>query len=303
MNIKNKVLIADISLLLVAISWGSTFLMVQNALNFVGVFSFLFWRFLVAFIFMVAILFKFGVKFDRNSVLYGLFLGAFLFSDFALQTYALKFTLSSTVAFIVGLNVVIVPFLMLIFFKTKIGIFSFIGALLAILGLYFLSGASFGIRGLGEILSLSSALFFAFHVIFTGKFAKICNIYILICTQFFMVAFLSLVFAINFDKILPNSVQIIRNLQISYEINFIIVVFLTSIFATVIAFFIQTFAQIYTTPAKTALILTFEPVSAGILGYLWGEKLLMIQIFGAILIIFAILLSEVGNLIFKNKKI
>lgn len=299
----NKAQIADLSLFGVAIFWGATFLMVQNALNFIGVFSFLFWRFLIAFIFMAAILLKFGIKFDRNSVLFGLFLGIFLFGDFAFQTYALKFTLSSSVAFIVGLNVVIVPFLMLIFFKTQIGIFSFLSAVIALIGLYFLSNAHIHKIGLGEVLSAISTIFYAIYVVFTGKFVKISHIFVLVCVEFFAVAFLSLIFAINFDEISTNSVQIYRNLQINFEPNFIIILFAMSVFATVIAFFVQSFAQIYTTEIKVVLILTLEPVVAGILGYLWGEKLSQMQIFGAILIIFAILLSEIGNLIFKYKKV
>lgn len=292
----NKVLIADLSLFAVAIFWGGTFLMVQYALSFVGVFSFLFWRFFISCVLMWLILLKFDVKFDRNSVICGLFLGIFLFGDFVFQTWALKFALSSSVAFIVGLSVVIVPFLMFIFFGVKIGIFSFLSAIIALIGLYFLSGASVGAIGLGEILSAISTIFYALYVVFTGKFVKICNIFALVCAEFFAVAILAFIFALNFDEISLNSVQVLGNLQISTQKNFIIIIFAMSMFATIVAFFVQTFAQIYTTATKVVLIFTLEPVVAGILGYFWGEKLLMTQIFGAILILVAILISEISNL-------
>ena len=57
----------------------------------------------------------------------------------------------------------------------------------------------------------------------------------------------------------------------------------------------QTWAQKYTSAAKTAVIFTLEPVSAGIIGYFFGEHLNSLQIFGAVLIIIGILISEVAE--------
>ena len=112
----NKTLLSDFALVFVAISWGATFMLVQNAINKIDVFSFLFWRFLISAILMWLISLKFELKFDKKSLIYGGILGIFLFLGFAFQTLALKYTLSSSVAFITGIYVVLVPFLMLVFF-------------------------------------------------------------------------------------------------------------------------------------------------------------------------------------------
>ena len=83
---------------------------------------------------------------------------------------------------------------------------------------------------------------------------------------------------------------------------FFVAVAVTSVFATVLAFFVQTAAQRYTTPVKTSLIFTFEPVSAGIVGYFFGGEILSgAQIAGAGLILFGIVVSEVGSY-YKNKR-
>lgn len=113
----SKTLIAKISLILIAIGWGGTFLPIQRALEHINVPSFLFFRFLFSGIFMYLASYKFGLKFDKISLKFGIVLGVFMFFDFIFQIHALKFTYSSTVAFIIGLNVVIVPFLTCFLFK------------------------------------------------------------------------------------------------------------------------------------------------------------------------------------------
>lgn len=302
MNIKNKTLLADISLLIVAISWGCTFLIVQEAVSLVNVSSFLFWRFLLATALMFVISFKFGIKFDKKSVIYGAFLGLFLFGGFIVQTYALKYTISSKVAFITGLNVIIVPFFMLLIFKFKVSKFTIFGAILAFFGLYFLSGANEIGLAIDETLAFICAIFYALHITFTDRFIKKCNIYSMVTTQFFVVSILCLFAAILFSQNSYGASKILGGLEISRDGNFIFSVLPTSIVATVFAFFIQSLAQRYTTASKTALIFTFEPVSAGIFGYILGEILSKGQILGAFLIIIGILISEIGNAVFKKQK-
>lgn len=301
MDLKQRALLADASLLLVAISWGCTFLIVQEAINSVNVSSFLFWRFFLAAILMYLISLKFDIKFDKTSIMCGSFLGIFLFGGFIVQTYALKHTLSSTVAFVTGTNVVIVPFFMLLIFKFKVSKFAIIGVILAFLGLYFLSGThNLGI-GIGEILALICAIFYAFHISLTDRFIKKCNIYSMVTVQFFTVAVFCL-FVAFFSENTSRANSILAGLEISKNRDFIFAVLLTSVIATVFAFFVQSLAQRYTTASKTALIFTFEPVSAGIFGYIFGEILSKEQIFGASLIIVGILISELGNTIFKKQK-
>ena len=111
---------ADLLLLSVAIAWGVTFLMVQDAISTTPVYSFLFFRFALASLLMFFIAYKYLNFINKKTVIYGVILGVFLFSAFATQTFGLAYTQSSIVAFITGLNVICVPFLAYFIFKEKI---------------------------------------------------------------------------------------------------------------------------------------------------------------------------------------
>lgn len=290
----------DLGLLFVAIVWGCTFVPVQRALHSGDVFSFLFWRFLAASIFTYLACLRFGVKFDRGTIGRGVFCGLMLFCDFSCQTIALDYALSSTVAFILGLNVVIVPFLMLAFFGKKVGASAFGGAVVALLGLYFLSGASGAVGfGIGERLTLVSAFAYALHIVFTGVCARKSNLYGFVIVQFICVcvcALIAAVFAPHAE--FEGEIKVLGNLIFSPNFDFVFALVLTSIFATVAAFVIQTMAQNRgVSEIKTVLIFALEPVSAGIMGYAFGEKLSALQILGATLILAGILLSELGGLL------
>lgn len=289
----------DLGLLFVAIVWGCTFVPVQRALHSGDVFSFLFWRFLAASIFTYLACLRFGVKFDRGTIGRGVFCGLMLFCDFSCQTIALDYALSSTVAFILGLNVVIVPFLMLAFFGKKVGANAFGGAATALLGLYFLSGASAVGFGIGERLTLVSAFAYALHIVFTGVCARKSNLYGFVIVQFICVCVCALIAAVFTPHAeFEGEIKVLGNLIFSPSFDFVFALVLTSIFATVAAFVIQTMAQNRgVSEIKTVLIFALEPVSAGIMGYAFGEKLSALQILGAALILAGILLSELGGLL------
>ena len=290
----------DLGLLFVAIVWGCTFVPVQRALHSGDVFSFLFWRFLAASIFTYLACLRFGVKFDRGTIGRGVFCGLMLFCDFSCQTIALDYALSSTVAFILGLNVVIVPFLILAFFGKKVGASAFGGAATALLGLYFLSGASGAVGfGIGERLSLISAFAYALHIVFTGVCARKSNLYGFVIVQFICVCICALIAAVFTPHAqFEGEIRVLGNLIFSPSFDFVFALVLTSIFATVAAFVIQTMAQNRgVSEIKTVLIFALEPVSAGIMGYAFGEKLSALQILGATLILAGILLSELGWLL------
>nr|WP_315047784.1 DMT family transporter [uncultured Campylobacter sp.] len=290
----------DLGLLFVAIVWGCTFVPVQRALHSGDVFSFLFWRFLAASVFTYLACLRFGVKFDRGTIGRGVFCGLMLFCDFSCQTIALDYALSSTVAFILGLNVVIVPFLMLAFFGKKIGASAFGGAVVALLGLYFLSGASGAVGfGIGERLTLISAFAYALHIVFTGVCARKSNLYGFVIVQFICVCVCALIAAVFVPHAeFEGEIKVFGNLIFSPNFDFVFALVLTSIFATVAAFVIQTMAQNRgVSEIKTVLIFALEPVSAGVMGYAFGEKLSALQILGAALILAGILLSELGGIL------
>lgn len=284
---KNKLLElrADFLLLTVAISWGVTFLMVQDAIKTIPVYAFLFWRFSIATALMAIISYKYFKDLNKETIIYGVILGVLLFSGFATQTFGLLFTKSSIVAFLTGLNVIIVPFLAYVIFKQHVRLMVFIGSILAVCGLYLLTMSGELSIGSGEILGLICALFFALQIVFTDKYSKKVNVFMLVLFQLLTVSVLSLIFSLSLDTVTFN---------LDFNYLFLKAVIITALFATVYAFLIQTYMQQFTTPTKTAIIFSMEPVSAGIYGYFVGNEILSsIQLSGAILIIFAVLLAEI----------
>lgn len=278
-----------------AICWGGTFFIVQDAIEDTPVYIFLFWRFLLAAIFMLLISFKDFKKFDIATLKAGVLLGTFMFLGFAFQTFGLTYTYSSTVAFITGLNVVIVPLAVFLFFKKKVSIYSLFGAICAAIGLYFLTNNEVGSEfGLGEFYTLICAFMFALQITFTDAYAKKHSAFLLVTVQFVVVTVLSFCGAIFMDgHIQPKS----------FDGVFLEALIITVIFATVFAFFTQTVMQKFTTPAKTAIIFTMEPVSAGVFGYYFaGESFYVLQLMGAGLILFGMLSAELGTY-FRNKKL
>jgi len=275
---------ADLLLLSVAIAWGITFLMVQEAINSTPVYSFLFFRFGLASILMFFIAYKYLNEINKKTVLDGILLGSILFSAFATQTFGLAYTKSSIVAFITGLNVICVPFLAYFIFKDYVRRNVFFASLVAVLGLYLLTMSGKLTLGFGEFLTLICAFLFALHIIFTGKYSKEVNVYLLVLVQLLTVTLLSLVFSLSLD---------ITTFDLNYDYTFFKAVIVTAVFATVYAFLIQTYMQQFTTATKTAIIFTMEPVSASIYAYfVGGEILTSIQISGAVLIIVATLIAE-----------
>ena len=281
---------ADLLLLSVAISWGVTFLLVQEAINSTPVYSFLFFRFTLASFIMFFIAFKHFKYITFKTVWYGIILGTFLFSGFATQTFGLVYTKSSIVAFITGLNVICVPFLAYFIFRDKIKKNVIFATIVASLGLYLLTMSGVLTIGKGEFLTLICAIFFALQIIYTGKFSKEVNVFLLVLFQLLTVSILSLLFSLYFDK---------TTFLLEYDTIFFKAVLITAIFATVYAFLVQTYMQQFTTSTKTAIIFTMEPVSAAIFAYLTVNELLtQTQIVGALLIVTATLIAELH---FKKK--
>jgi len=291
---KVKELGADFLLLMVAIAWGSTFFVVQAAVNETPVYTFIFWRFFLAGLLMTAISFKQLRYLNWDVLKAGTLLGLFMFLGYAFQTFALTYTYSSTVGFITGLNVIIVPFISYLIFKHKASMFSSLGAIIASVGLYFLTLNSEIGFSLGELYAFICAIMFALHIVFTGYLSRKHNVYLLVSIQFLMVALCSLIGGFVLEgSIVPPRIDGL----------FINAIAITVIFATIFAFWVQTAMQRFTTAAKTAIIFTMEPVSAGIFGYYFANELLTFsQICGAVMILGGILIAELGSYYMERYK-
>lgn len=280
-NMKKSV-IADMSLLFVAIVWGGGFIAVKGALDNVTPFYMMAMRFGIATILMSIIFFKKLKHITVNDIKYGGLVGTFLFLGFATQTVGMKYTTAGKNAFLTGTNVVIVPFLYWVISKKRPDIYSIFGAVLSLMGIGLLTlNGSFSI-GYGDKLTLMCAVFFACHIVFVGFYIEKTDALVLTIVQMGMGFILSLGAALLFEPAMPPLTS-----------KSIIAVGYLAIFSTMIAFIIQNVAQKYTSSTHAAIILCMESVFGCLLSVLvLNEEFTIKMILGCTIIFLAIITAE-----------
>lgn len=276
---------AELSLLLMTLIWGTTFPIVKTALNFSSPFVFLSLRFGLAAL-AIWLIFSKRISFEDKGVLKaGVVIGIFLFLGFAFQTMGLKITAASKSAFITGLFVIMVPPLSYVILKEKPRIFSLVGLVLAISGLWLMTRPKGSEFNLGDLFTFFCAVSFSLQVIFVQIYTQKFNFATLTFIQILVTVLLSIPAMLVFET--PKLV---------YHPYLILAILICAIFATAVALFIQNRMQKDTTAVKASLIYAMEPVFAAVFSFLLlGEVLGWSGILGGGLILSGMLSSELGK--------
>ncbi|VTR30209.1 RhaT protein [Actinobacillus pleuropneumoniae] len=293
----NRSRIADISLLLVAMMWGSTFLIVQYAVRVLPPMAFNSARFLGAALLLALII----TLFYRNQwnlisgrmLLHACLLGLFLFIGYAFQTAGLLYTTTSNAGFITGLSVVLVPFISYALLKHSISRFTWISALLAAAGLYLLTFARSGMSlNKGDVLVFVCAIGFALHIGYTGVYAGRYPSLLLAALQMAVVGIFSLI-ASALTEHVGNASDLMEKLT---EPNVLWALAVSIGPTSAFAFWIQTVCQKYTTPSRVAIIYATEPVFAALTGILFAsERLTLIGGIGCLCILAGMVIAELKS--------
>ncbi|MEK3865236.1 DMT family transporter [Paenibacillus sp. FSL H7-0716] len=288
--------IADSSLLLVAMMWGCTFLIVQNAVKVLPPLAFNSIRFMGAALLLALITVIFYRK-DWKQLSFlmvrdSLLLGLFLFMGYGFQTMGLLYTTTSNTGFITGLSVVLVPFLSLALLKHAISRYTWFSAALAAIGLYLLTftGSALSLNK-GDALILLCAIAFALQVAYTGVYAPHYPALPLATLQLAFVGLFSIAASLIFEGATPlaHSGELIKDPDVLWAL--LISIGPTSAFA----FWIQTACQKYTTPSRVAIIYATEPVFAVLTGLAFGgETLGLSALLGCGCILGAMLMAELS---------
>lgn len=286
---------ADLSILSITIVWGSSFILMKNLLDYTPVFAFLSLRFILASVILCLMFFRRLKKITPRALKMGALVGLTVFAGMALQVTGLQYTTASNSGFITGLNVILVPVLSALYLKKKPPIQAVIGVVSAAAGLFFLSGGAQFRFNLGDLLTLLCAVCFAFQIIFIDEAAAREDPVLIAIIQVASAAVLfTLVWGFQgFSLPVVNATLVTTILW-------------TGALGTAFALGVQTVAQKYTTPTRTALIITCEPVFAAI--FAWTipnsqgitEKPGLYTVTGCILILGGMFLSEFPG--FKRKK-
>ncbi|CAH8772759.1 DMT family transporter [Paenibacillus dendritiformis] len=293
---KHRQFASDLCLLLIAFVWGSTFLVVQHAVFVLPPLAFNAVRFAgAALLFgLVALLSRKRRRGSRSGtralLLHGALLGVFLFGGYAFQTIGLVYTTTTNAGFITGLSVVLVPFISLRLAKQRLQPPTWIAAVLALAGLYFLAfngGAVQLNEGDGFVLLCSFC--FALHIAFTGKYAAIHNTVLLVTVQFAVVALAAASSSFLFEPQLTGAAL----WEALTEPKVIVALLISICISTAFAYWAQTWCQQYTSASRVAVIFAMEPVFAAITGVTFaGETLGLWAIVGCLLILAGMIVVE-----------
>jgi len=292
-NNKKKMLTADLALLVVAVIWGTGFIVTKNTLSGITPLYMVAIRFLIATIIITGISLKKIRTIKLVDLKGGLIVGVMLFLAFVTQTIGLQSTTAGKSAFLTGTNVVMVPFIIWFIYKKRPDVYAILAAVLCFIGVGLLTaGAEMSSLTPGDIWALTCALFFALHIITTSIYSKKIDPTVLTWLQFMVVTILAFISAFIFEgpAYMPAQSTMVGMLFLG-------------VFSTCIAFFIQTTAQKYTTATHAAIILSLESMFGTVLGIIvLHEPFTMIMALGCSIILIAIITAETGWSFLRTKK-
>ena len=279
----NTKTLAVLALVAVTAIWGSTFVIIKDAITTVDPSDFLFIRFLMASLVLVALCWKRLLQAGRSGALVGLGIGAVYGLAQLLQTWGLASTSASVSGFLTGAYVVLTPFVAWLVVRSRVTGRTVLASVIALVGIGVLSLTGFAMGG-GEALTLLSAVVYALHIVLVGRFAQ--HLDTLAFTTFQMLGITVMVGVLA----IPGGVPVPTSASVWGAILY------TALLASIGVLFLQSWAQRYVAAAATAVVMALEPIFATLfaIGF-GGETLTLRLVLGGALILGAILLSTVGE--------
>ncbi|NWA24826.1 DMT family transporter [Pseudomonas gingeri] len=273
---------AECVLILITMVWGGTFLLVQNAMTVSGPMFFVGLRFAAA----ASIVALFSARSLRAITAFelkaGFFIGTAIMLGYGLQTVGLQSIPSSQSAFITALYVPFVPLLQWLVLGKRPGLMPSIGIMLAFTGLMLLSGPN-GAKlnfSSGEIATVISAIAIAAEIILISNYAGKVDVRRVTVVQLATASILAFLMIAPTQEALP-------------EFSWLLLASAVGLGAASAAIQVaMNWAQKSVSPTRATLIYAGEPVWAGIVGRLAGERLPGIALLGAALIVAAVIVSE-----------
>ena len=280
-----------ILLFLTAIIWGLAFVAQRVGAEYVGTFTFNGIRFLLGAISLLPVIFFFeklskdtyNKEKIKKTAIVGLLAGIILFTASTLQQAGIDITKSAGKAgFITGLYMVIVPFIE-IFMHKKTSVYTWLGALCAVLGLYLLCVTENSGIGCGDFVLLAGSVFWAFHIIIIDSFVE--DIYPLrfAAIQFFVCGLISIICALCFEKIEFSAIK-----------SALVPILYGGFMSVGVAYTCQILGQKDADPAFASVILCTESVFAAIgEAIILGTTLSLRGYLGCMVMFAGIILSQI----------
>ncbi|MBU8849523.1 MAG: DMT family transporter [Desulfobacterales bacterium] len=283
---KSITLKSDFILISVAVIWGLAFVAQRIGMDHIGPFTFNGLRFVLGCLSLLPVIFltrnKTSAKNNDGIIKAGTISGIFLFFGISFQQVGLVYTTAGKAGFITGLYVVIVPILNLFFKQDKTTLGTWLGAVMAAIGMFFLSVTRDLTMNFGDFLVLCSAICFAFHLIIIGKISSRFNTAQLSLVQCVVCAALSLLVAVIFETFVLADI-----LSVAIPLIY------GGVLSVGVAYSLQIYGQKNSPASHAAIILSFESVVAAIGGWIILNEILSGRgIFGCVLMLAGMLTSQ-----------
>ncbi len=279
-------------LLMAAFIWGTTFVAQAVGMDELGPFSYAAARFLLGFLSLLALWFMFASRREKarrlgiykNGWRAGIMAGCIMFIASSTQQVALLYTTAGKTAFITCLYIIFVP-IFAVFLKQKIRTANWIGAFLAIIGLYLLAIQDDFTLSFGDGLVLVSSFFWTAHILFIDHFAGAVDLVELSAGQIGLCMLMSALAACCFEE--PSWPAM---MHASFAI------FYGGVMSAGVAFTLQIVGQQYAEPAHAAILMSFEAVFGALASWaLLGEVMSGREIFGCFLMLTGMTISQLGR--------
>ena len=281
-NVSLRLSKAEVVLVFITMLWGGTFLLVHNVMTVSGPMFFVGLRFAAAALFvgLVSIRALPGLTFTEMKA--GVLIGATIMLGYGLQTMGLQTISSSQSAFITALYVPFVPLLQWLVLGRRPGLMPSLGICLAFLGLMLLAGPEGGTLRFseGEVVTLVSAVAIAAEIILISRYAGQVDVRRVTVVQLATASLLSFLMIVPTQERIPD---------------FSWLLLLSALGLGAMSAVIQVamnWAQKSVSPTRATLIYAGEPVWAGIVGRIAGERLPGVALIGGLMIVIAVVVSE-----------
>jgi drug/metabolite transporter (DMT)-like permease len=280
-------LVPEMALIAATIAYGATFKLVQNALDDVTPVGFILLRFSMGAIVLLPFAIRNGWRGPssaRTDLRIKHFLGAVLafgvvgFAGYWFQNAGLERTTTSNSAFITGLFVVFTPLAEVAVTRRVPSRNVIVAVAFSVVGLFLLEGATFGLQP-GDALTLACAFFFGVWILMGSYFTQHFDPVALTAGQLVVLVLLAVpVVAVGGMGHITTQV--------------LVAAAITGVWCSAIAFTLQLWGLRFVEPARAAVILQFEPVVAGLIGFWVGERLGLSGYIGAVVIMAGIVIAE-----------
>jgi drug/metabolite transporter (DMT)-like permease len=274
-------MLALAALLAVTAVWGVTFVQVKDAVALYPLFAFLAVRFAIATLTLAVPGTRRVRSLGRAGIAGGALLGLLLAAGYVLQTAGLERTTVSSTGFVTGMYVVLTPLLALALFRSRISAAAWAGVGVSTLGLALLSGVHAGSAG-GDLLVLAGAAVYSLQIVLMERFAPRYD-----AVGFTLVEMAAACSGLLVVALARGELGVPRGWTVWGAL------LVTGVFASALAFLVQTWAQRRTSATRTALAFTMEPVFAAFFGItLAGDRLGALGWTGCAAIMAGIVLAE-----------